>query len=131
MMCDKKHEKLYDTFIDLYKFYWGIAIKLFIFNLGLTGAISAYVIKNQSEPLLIYSLAVPIIFTFFVSWLGYISKPGMELSEQKAIEASEKMGLSAHPEFKSLIRFMSVTKIICFLIGIGLIVIAGILFCKS
>lgn len=115
--------RIYETYIDLYKFYWGLAIQLVSVSLGLSGAISAYCIANQQEALMSYSLAVPIIFVFFVAWLSHTSEPGMKFSQDEVTRVCNNMGLSSIPQFRSLLRFMHVSKYICVVVGLGLIVL--------
>ena len=62
--------KQLDQYVDLYKFHWDLCIKLNLFTLGISGAMSAYVLKNQGLPLMEYALFLPILLSAFMASLA-------------------------------------------------------------
>ena len=68
-----------NQYVDLYKFHWELALKICIFFIGISGAISAYVIKNQDTGYMPFALFLPIGICSFGLWLAHRSMPGLNL----------------------------------------------------
>ncbi len=56
--------KRYEKEIDLYKFYFEIAVKGSLFAFGVTGALLSYFFSKPEDPLVVWALAVPIMLNF-------------------------------------------------------------------
>ena len=57
--------------IELYKFYLDLIVKSAIFVFGITGGVISYYFANESKPLVLYSLIVPLLMNsgFFVIYI--------------------------------------------------------------
>lgn len=123
----EKDWKLFDTYIGLYKFYWELALKLVVFTLGISGAISAYVIKNHSQDYMAYALLIPCIFSIFLAWLSHISTPGMQFAQNEVQRLANVLEIDSVPTFNSLLRFMFISKVIFSSVAVGLVSLLFIL----
>lgn len=113
--------KQLDQYVDLYKFHWDLCIKLNLFTLGISGAMSAYVLKNQGLPLMEYALFLPILLSAFMAWLAHRSTPGVILIRDEVRKLAQQLQLDTHPEFRSLVSFLFATKVLCALSALGLL----------
>jgi len=118
-------------FIGLYKFYWDLAIKLCMFFLGASGAVSAYVIKNQDIEYMGLALLIPIVMCVFGARLTHTSLPGLTFMRHEVIRLSQELKQQSYPEFKSLISFVSALRILFSLIAIGMIGLWSLIGCSS
>jgi hypothetical protein len=122
-MSDDKNWKHLDQYVDLYKFHWNLAIKLCIFILGFSGAIAAYVIKNQDVSLIYWALFLPMFLCFFGFRLSRSSLPGLDLMRSEAVRLGSELKLVSHPEFRSLISFVNIIQYIFALTLVGLMIL--------
>ena len=117
-------------YIDLYKFHWELSLKLTIFTLGVSGALAAYVLKNQAIPLMEFVLLLPILLSGFMSWLAHRSANGITLIRNEAIRLAQELNWKSQPEFRSLISFLFTAKILCVASTLGLLILFGMLMCQ-
>lgn len=118
-------------YIGLYKFYWDLALKLCMFFVGASGAVSAYVIKNQDVPYMGIALLIPITMCLFGAWLSHSSLTGLAILRDEAIRLSKELEQESYPEFRSLILFISALRILLFLCAVGMVILWSILACSS
>ncbi|WP_041590130.1 hypothetical protein [Teredinibacter turnerae] len=121
--------KQLNQYIDLYKFHWDLALKLCIFFLGISGAVSAYVIKNQDVEYMGISLVIPIGLCLFGSWLAHSSLPGLHLIRNEAQRLGEDLNLESYPEFRSLITFVNALRFLLFTCAVGMLVLWFLINC--
>lgn len=122
--------KQLDQYIDLYKFYWGLVIKLNVFALGVAGAISSYVLGNQDADLIQYALLIPTGLNSFIAWLAFRSLPGMILVRDEVENIAGALDLKTYPEFRSLLSFMRATYALCGLTALGMLILFSVLLCS-
>jgi hypothetical protein len=123
---DNKYWKQLDLYCDLYKFYWGLAIKLCVFILGLSGAIAAYALKNQAVPLIHWALFLPFFLCIFGAKLSKDSLPNLEVMRDEVVSIAGSLGLDTHPEFTSLVDFTKALRYVFIITLIGLLAIFAI-----
>lgn len=127
-MSEKDHLAHY---IGLYKFYWDLALKLCMFFLGASGAVSAYVIKNQDIEYMGLALLIPIVMCIFGAWLAHTSLSGLNFMRDEVIRLSQELKQQSYPEFKSLVSFVKALRILFSLSAIGMIGLWGLIGCNS
>lgn len=127
-MSEKDHLSHY---IGLYKFYWDLALKLCMFFLGASGAVSAYVIKNQDIEYMGIALLIPIVMCMFGAWLAHTSLPGLNFMRNEVKRLSQELKQQSYPEIKSLISFVGTLRIVFSLTAIGMVGLWGLIECGS
>lgn len=118
-------------FIGLYKFYWELVLKLSIFIVGSSGAVSAYVIKNQNIEIMGFALLIPIAMCIFGTWLAHTRLPGLEIMRDEAMRLSVELGQKSYAEFSSLVIFTSALRILLLMCSIGMVILWGYIQCGS
>jgi len=127
-MSEKDH---LSDYIGLYKFYWDLALKLCIFFLGASGAVSAYVIKNQDIEFMGIALLIPIVMCIFGAWLTYTSLSGLTFMREEVKRLSQELKQLSYPDFKSLISFVRVLCVVFTLSAVGMMGLWGLIGCSS
>lgn len=130
-MSEDKIWKQLSQYIDLYKFHWDLSLKLTIFIIGLSGAIAAYCIKNQGEPMMQFALVLPVIICCFGVWLAHRSLPGLHLMRNQVAKFAVDLDLNSHPEFRSLITFVGAIRFLFGATALGLVILFVVLKCHS
>ncbi|MBG56826.1 MAG: hypothetical protein CMK46_00890 [Porticoccus sp.] len=118
-------------FLNLYKFYWEVAIKLCIFFVGSAGAVSAYVIKNQNVAYMGLALVIPIVMCIFGSWLAYTRIPGLKFMRDEVERLSKELGQESYLELGSLVIFTKALGALLLLCALGMIILLGYFQCNS
>ena len=118
-------------YIGLYKFYWDLSVKLCMFFLEASGAVSAYVIKNQDIEYMGVALIIPIMLCIFGTWLTHSSLPGLNFMRNEVKHLSQELNQQSYPEFKSLISFVGALRVLFSLSAIGMIGLWGLIGCSS
>ena len=111
-----------DQHKDLYKFYWGLCLKINAFSLGVAGAISAYYLSHQNQPYMALSLVLPIFICLYVAHLTKEGLPETKIMRDEVIRLSrDALGLPVWPEYRSLLSFIKATQYFNFLVALGLV----------
>jgi hypothetical protein len=84
----------YTLYIDLYKFYFGISLKINAIYFAVTGAIVTYYFANLSIPNIqlallfpiILSLAIAILFVFGIATIGHLEHDIKKVVSLMALE---------------------------------------------
>lgn len=130
-MSESKLWNQINQYVDLYKFYWDLSLKLFMFFVGASGAVSAYVIKNQEVSYMGISLVIPISFCIFGAWLIHRSMPGFKLMREEVQRLADELELESHPEFRSLITFVSAVRALLICCAVGMLALWLLLSCSK
>ena len=107
-------------YVELYQFYWGIALKLMIFTMGLIVAVATYCIKNHSEVSMAFALILPFLLCVFCSGLSYFSLPSLKLMRAECAVFGRALKLTSVPDFSALILFSRAVNGLFGLTAIGL-----------
>lgn len=113
--------KQLSQYVDLYKFHWELALKLCIFFLGISGGVSAYVIRNQNVDYMAAALAIPIGLCLFGTWLAHRSIPGLLYLRDEAQRLGVELQLQSHPEFRSLVTFVKALRVLLLVCAVGML----------
>ncbi|WP_024462044.1 hypothetical protein [Marinimicrobium sp. LS-A18] len=116
-----------NQYVDLYKFHWELALKLCVFFLGISGAVAAYVIKNQETPYMAAALVLPFVLCTFGAGLSHRSLPGLKLIREEAVRIGDELELPTHPEFRSLVTFVKALRFILGGSAVGLVALGVII----
>lgn len=130
-MCETKLWDQLNQYVDLYKFHWELSLKLCVFFLGISGAISAYVIKNQNIEYMSFALVLPIGLCLFGWYFAHRSISGLHRMRKEAYRLGEELKLQSYPEFRSLITFVGMLRIIFGLASLGMLVLWWLIKCHS
>ncbi|WP_282167409.1 hypothetical protein [Shewanella japonica] len=130
MTEETKLWKQMDQYIDLYKFYWDLSLKVCTYFIGIAGAISAYTLKNQDVEFMSFALILPIGLSIFGLYLAHTSLPGLKLVRDEVEKIGNHLNLNTYPEFRSLITFISALRLIFGSCVIGLIYLFITIYCK-
>jgi hypothetical protein len=115
--------KQYCQHVDLYKFYIDVTIKLNAFHYAITGAIlSVYLAKVHEEPLIKWSLALPIFLSVFLAMLFAWGTKPLGLMQKDLFKKSEDLGLKAAPELGVLRFLLCIFTGAHFLTALGLVI---------
>lgn len=123
-MSESKLQYQLDQYVDLYKFHWELALKICIFFLGISGAVSAYVLKNQHIDYMSLALVLPIGLCSFGAWLSHRSMPGLFLIRREAQRIGAELQFQTYPEFRSLVTFVGALR---YIFGASVIGLLGML----
>ncbi|MCI0563045.1 MAG: hypothetical protein MN733_31595 [Nitrososphaera sp.] len=105
-----------DKDIELYRFYLDISVKAAVFLMGLTGAISSYVLSNaDSKNIVGIALAFPALMNAGFAVLFFYSSIEAKRIANLHKEACEELGVS---EF-NMNPLRSVCQIFCLMCGVA------------
>lgn len=93
----------YEKDIELYKFYFEIALKFAVFVFGLTGAIISYYFTNSGEEMIHHSLLFPAILNTFASVVSFISTGSAKKMKTNFDEISKKLEMEFILNFNPLV----------------------------
>jgi hypothetical protein len=113
--------KQYGVHIDLYKFYIEVVVKIGIFFYAITGGILSYYLSHSDAPLIRYSLALPIIFSFALACLFLWGSCLTDNSRNELIDIVRSLALSTFPEYNILKYLLRIFAACLFITGVGLI----------
>ena len=112
----------YNLHVDLYKYYFDIALKANIFFYGITGAILTYYFANSSQDLIKYSLLLPMVMSFGLSILFIYSSFLMTVIRDDIFDLRKKLGLQTAPDVHVLIMALRVFAVTFFCVAIAMVV---------
>ena len=94
--------KQYSMWVDLYKFYVDITIKINIFYYAITGAMLSFYFSRIDHSLIKYSLLLPIAMSLALAGLSITGIKLLEISRSEVFSIRDKLGLGSAPEFRIL-----------------------------
>jgi hypothetical protein len=124
-MNDDKKELLwrqYALHVDLYKFYMNVVIKINIFYYAITGGLLSYYFSNQDNPLLKWSLILPIIMSFALSFIFLYGSGLIKITRQELFNIRDRLNLETAPEIAILSITLKAFGIIFLLISLALLI---------
>lgn len=115
--------KQYAMWVDLFKFYIDITIRINIFYYAITGAILSYYLSHSSEPLIKYSLLLPVGMSLAFLLLFIIGMILLEVSRREVFSIRDELGLIAAPEFRVLSLILAIFSFLFLVVAIAMIVL--------
>ena len=98
--------KQYVVFVDLFKFYMATTLKANIWFYSLTGAILTYFFKNAGDPLLKYSLVLPMVLGLGFGIMCLLGSIQANDTRKKLIYIRDELKLPGMPHIQILIFFL-------------------------
>ena len=92
-----------DIDFDLYKFYLELLLKVALFAFGVTGAMVSFYLLHYKEPLMVYSLVLPLIINGGFSILCIFSVPLAKILDKDHRAQCEIMKFTAYDFLPSAI----------------------------
>jgi len=111
----------YSNHIDLYKFYITWAIKLNVFYYAISGAILSFCFANSQQPLIQYSLILPVIMSIGLTWLFLYGAKLLEITRNEVFKIRDTLGLMTAPEFRVLSAFLYGSSTALIIVSVGLL----------
>jgi len=98
--------KQYGVFVDLFKFYLDTTMKANIWFYSITGAILTYYFKNTGDPLLKYSLVLPIVLGLGFGIMCLFGSTQANDTRKKLIYIRDQLKLPGMPHVQVLVYFL-------------------------
>ena len=124
---DEKLLQQLSQYVDLYKFYWNVALKLMMFTTGASGAVAAYCIKNENGAPMELALILPFLLCVFCIALSHFSLPSLKLMKAECFVFAKALKLTSLPDFSALILFSMAVRYLFGLTAIGLSILFVVL----
>lgn len=90
--------KQFSLYVDLYKFYMDLTIKVNLFYYGITGAILSFYFAHPSTPLIKYSLYLPILMSLMFSAVFFYGAHLMPILRRDLFGIRDKLNLATAPD---------------------------------
>ena len=109
--------KQYGVFVDLFKFYLDTALKANIWFYSITGAILTYYFKNAADPLLKYSLVLPMVLGLGFGIMGLFGSIQANDTRKKLLYIRGELKLPGMPHVQVLVYFLIFAGILCIVVA--------------
>ncbi|WP_321479784.1 hypothetical protein [uncultured Bacteroides sp.] len=100
--------KEYEKDLELYKFYFNMAIKIIMWYLSVIGAVYAFFISNQTVKYISILLVIPIFLSFLLMCLSASSISVLNHINDDLKDFSNRLNLKSYPNTIPLIWIMPV-----------------------
>ena len=110
----------YEISVDLYKHHLKLAIELNIFYYAITGAIVSYYLAHQSEPLMRWALALPLLMSLLFVGLFIYGGVQQNAFRYEVFRIRDALGLRVAPELLVLSIFLYIYSALMFGVAVGL-----------
>src|SRR5579885_2220431 len=120
--------KQYSLYVDLYKFYMEITVKINLFYYGITGAILSFYFTHPATPFVKLALGLPILMSVVLAGIFFYGASLMPILRKDLFDLRDKLGLSTAPDlgiFSIVLRSFA-----SLLLVVAIILIAFIVFEK-
>lgn len=108
---------------DLYKFYIELLLKVALFVFGITGAMVSFYFLHTSEPLMVYSLVLPLIMNCGFCILCFFSAPLAKRRNKDHFTLCEKLDYTLPHDMNTLPFLIELFAVMYLLSTIGLTVL--------
>lgn len=98
--------KQYQLHVDLYRSYLELVLKLNLFYYAITGAILSFYFAHTEEPLVRFSLALPLVMSAAFSGFFIYGAILSRHSREEIFKIRDALGFHTAPEVKVLIVFL-------------------------
>ncbi len=90
--------KQYSLYVDLYKFYMELTVKINLFYYGITGAILSFYFTHPTTPFVTLALGLPILMSVVLAAIFFYGASLMPILRHDLFDLRDKLGLSAAPD---------------------------------
>lgn len=115
--------KQYELHVDLYKFYMETSIKLNLFFYLITGGILTFYFANQGEPLVRYSLILPIVLSVAFSGIALYGAHPMRYVRDDLFNIRDELALETAPDVHVLAILLRTFAAVFAVVAVGMILL--------
>lgn len=119
--------KQYQLNIDLYRGYLELVLKMNGFYYAVTGAIVSYYFAHEAEPLMRWSLLLPLIMSLALAVFFSLAAWAATVPRKETFELRDALGLKAAPEIGFLILLLAISAALMLIVAGGL---AWVVWCR-
>ncbi len=112
----------YNLHIELYKYYFDLAIKANTLFFTVTGAMLAFYFANSSIALIKFSLLLPAVMSITLGIAFIYGGILMVIVRHDIFELRDKLNLQTAPDVQILISLLRIFGVLFFIVAIGLII---------
>ena len=113
--------KQYDQMVELYKFYFGVSIQLYLLFYGITGGILTFYFANINIDTIRYSLLLPVAMSIVFGTLLFYGSTLLRVLSEQVETIAETLNLSVFPDTSVLILFFRISSIIFACVAIAIL----------
>ena len=110
----------YSLQIELYKYYLDLVLKANVFFYLVTGTILSFYFANFSDPIVRYSLILPIVMSLGLAFVFFYGAKLMRFVREDIFQLRDQLGLSTAPDVEILTLSLRVYSLIFVLVAIAL-----------
>lgn len=108
--------------LGLYKFYLELVLKAALFLFAITGGICSYYLANRdAEPLLVYSLLLPVIVNVGFALLCGLSASDAQVMRDRHYQLCEREGVHLAWEMRPLPMLLKLFSVVYAVIAVALL----------
>ena len=115
--------KQFVVYVDLYKFYMDLTIKINLFYYGITGAIVSFYFAHPQTLLIRYALCLPVLMGFAFSGIFFYGAHLMPILRFDLFDIRDKLGLATAPDLGVLTLVLRIFAILLFFVAVGLVIL--------
>jgi hypothetical protein len=115
--------KQFVVYVDLYKFYMDLTIKINLFYYGITGAIVSFYFTHPHTPLIRYALCLPVLMALAFSGIFIYGAHLMPILRFDLFDIRDKLGLATAPDLGVLTLILRIFAILLLFVAVGLIIL--------
>ena len=116
----------YEISIDLHKHYLKLALELNVFYYAITGALVSYYFAHRSEPLMRWTLLLPLLMSVLFSTLFTYGGIQQNVLRREVFEIRNALGFHSAPELLVLSVFLYIFAALMVTVAFAL---AVLMFC--
>jgi hypothetical protein len=90
--------KQFSLYVDLYRFYMDVSVKINLFYYGITGAILSFYFTHSDARLVKYALCLPILMSLVFSGIFFYGTHLMPILRHDVFDIRDKLGLATAPD---------------------------------
>ena len=119
--------KQYSLYVDLYKFYMDLSIKINLFYYGITGAILSFYFSNHQAHLIRYALCFPVLMSVMFACIFFYAAHLMHVLREDLFNIRDKLGLETAPDLGvlTIVRRIFAIMFLGVAIGLGILIWAS------
>ena len=121
--------KQYSLYVDLYKFYMELTVKINLFYYGITGAILSFYVTHPTTPFVKLALGLPILMSLVLAGIFFYGASLMPILRRDLFDLRDKLGLSVAPDLGILTIVLRAFAFL--LLVVALILIAFVILEKG
>jgi uncharacterized membrane protein YeiH len=111
----------YNLNVDLYRSYLELVVKMNVFYYAVTGAIVSYYFTHATEPMVKWSLLLPLLMSVALGVFFLIGAWLARVPREETFKIRDALGLIAAPEIGVLIMLLIIVAVLMFVVAGGLV----------